>query len=162
MARKKKSSTKSYKNSKEDKNLMMLAGIAAIIVAIFAIFTYRSSVAMSLATPTPTPLSVNLDPQNSSGQTGTATLQEIGGKVTVTFNLSGEPAGASEPAHIHIGSCPNPGAVKYPLSSVVNGQSTTTIDATMNQLKAMGPLAINVHKSAAQISWYLSCGNIKF
>jgi len=46
-----------------------------------------------------------------------------------------------------------------PLSPVVNGTSTTVITATLASLTAE-PLAINVHKSAAEASVYVSCGNI--
>src|SRR5581483_552511 len=101
-----------------------------------------------------------LDMQNGSYESGMATLQEVDGKVVVTLSLTGYPGGVSQPAHIHIGSCPNPGAVKYPLNSVVNGKSTTTIDTTLDALKSMGKLAINVHKSVAQSGVYYSCGNL--
>lgn len=70
------------------------------------------------------------------------------------------PVVAAEPAHIHIGECPNPGAVKYNLTSVVNRTSTTTINATIAQLKAMGKLVVNVHKSSTEISQYVACGDL--
>src|SRR5258708_148783 len=160
MAKRKSARSTSKKSSKEDKGLMLLAAIAAIIVAGFSIFAYRAQSPAVMPTPATVVKTLNLSADNNSGQTGTATLSEVDGKVTVTLNLTGEATGASEPAHIHLGSCPNPGAVKYPLSSVVNGTSVTTLDVTLDQLKAMEPLAINVHKSASQINWYISCGNL--
>ena len=48
-------------------------------------------------------------------------------------------AGASQPAHIHEGQCgPTLGKVVYPPTNVVNGTSTTTIDATMAQRELAG------------------------
>ena len=159
MAKRKKATTHHYKKS--DASLMLLAAAAAILVGFFAIFAYKSGNTIPLPTPTPSAATVALSALNQSGENGTATLQEVNGKVVVTLNATGELAGASEPAHIHTGSCPNPGAVKYPLTNVVNGTSVTTLDVTLAQLKAMEPLAINVHKSVSQINWYVSCGDLK-
>ncbi len=158
--RKTSTSTKRYKS--DDKTLMLLAACAAIIVGFFAIFSYKSQSMMFLSTPTPNQVwTVNLDTQNKSGEYGSAMLQEVNGKVVVTLNIVGYPKGVPQPAHIHVGSCPNPGAVKYPLTSVLNGQSVTTIDTTLAVLKAMGKLAINVHKSVSESSVYYSCGDLK-
>jgi len=163
---KRKKKTSSYSSrKKDDKSLMLLAGSAAIIVGFFAIFAYKSNSTLSLPTPTPMTnqiMTVNLDSQNKSGESGTATLQEVDGKVVVTLSLAGFPKGISQPAHIHTGSCPNPGAIEFPLTSVVNGQSVTTVNTTLQALKGMGPLAINVHKSATSASIYYSCGNLNF
>jgi len=163
MAKKKKKTSSSVSKKSSDQNLMLLAAAAAIIVAFFAIFAYKSGNILSLpaASPTPVPVvTLNLDTQNKSGESGTATLQEADGKVTVTLNLVGFPKGVTQPAHIHVGSCPTPGAIKYPLTSVVNGVSVTTLDTTLENLKSMLPLAINVHKSATQSSVYYSCGDL--
>lgn len=103
---------------------------------------------------------VQLTAQNSSGENGTATLTTEGGKTKVVIDLTGTPKTA-QPSHIHLGACPNPAAVKYPLTNVVNGKSTTMIDTTLAQLKLSLPLAINVHKSAQESSVYVACGDIK-
>src|SRR5512142_462766 len=42
---------------------------------------------------------------NASGQSGSAEITEADGKTTVTVTVTGEPAGAVEPSHIHSGSC---------------------------------------------------------
>ena len=118
-------------------------------------------------TPTPTPSvvieskTVDLLLQNKSGEQGTALLEDIDGKLRVTLTVTGEPKGVSQPAHIHAGLCPTPGAVKYPLTNVVNGQSVTMIDVTMAELLGMGDLAINVHKSAASANVYVACGDVR-
>lgn len=100
---------------------------------------------------------VALAEENKSGQMGTALLEEVNGKVRVTLSMTGTKMG-TQPAHIHIGVCPGVGAVKYPLSSVVGGKSETMLDLTMVDLFNQGPLAINVHKSAAEAGVYTACG----
>ncbi len=107
------------------------------------------------------------DNGNSSGDNrlGKVTFREVGGKVTVSIAMENKAATASaEPAHIHVGACPEPGAVKYPLTSVVKGVSETTLPngVTIESLKAMGPLAVNVHKSATELTKYVACGNLDF
>jgi len=103
---------------------------------------------------------VTLAAQNDSDETGTATLEEVDGKTVVTIALEGQSTGANQPAHIHTGACPTPGAVVYPLTNVVNGASETTLDVSLADLKAQLPLAVNVHKSAAESKVYVSCGDL--
>ncbi len=99
--------------------------------------------------------------QNSSAELGTVTLTDVGGgKTRVDVALAGAPTDVPQPAHIHEGSCakldPKP---KYPLTTVVDGTSTTTVDVPMAQLVA-GGLAVNVHKSTKDIPTYVSCGEL--
>src|SRR5438874_1237344 len=103
----------------------------------------------------PTEVEVPLHSQNNSDELGTAVLTEKDGKLMVTVNIKGEPAGASQPAHIHVGACPNPGKIAYPLTSVVNGKSETVVSATLADIKKMLPMAINVHKSQSEMGVYL-------
>lgn len=104
---------------------------------------------------------VTLIERNSSGESGTAKLEEVNGKVVVTLAITGEGTGVVQPAHIHVGTCPDVGAVKYPLTNVVNGSSVTTLDVSMATLLSQLPLGINVHKSAAEVKIYVACGDIK-
>ncbi len=108
-------------------------------------------------------MKVTLDMQNDSNQSGTATLTSTkDGKTTVVLALTGGNFTAAQPAHIHEGSCPTPGTVKYPLTNVVNGKSTTTLNVSMEELlKAAPRLSVNVHKSAADVNSYTACGNIQ-
>lgn len=103
---------------------------------------------------------VNLQEQNNSTQSGQAVLREENGQVVVTLSLQNASSTVEEPAHIHVGSCPEPGAIRYPLSNVVNGRSETTISTTLNQLLSEGPLAINVHESPEALQVYVACGNL--
>jgi hypothetical protein len=103
---------------------------------------------------------VNLTPQSNSAESGTATLTKAGDKKTkVELSLSGQPSGASQPVHIHKGTCekldPTPA---IPLAPVVNGKSETVINASLEDLEH--GYAINGHKSAQDIKTYVFCGNI--
>ena len=100
-----------------------------------------------------------LHAQNGSGQHGTVALKPRGSKTVVEIHLLGAP-GSSEPAHIHSGSCSklNP-APKYPLTPVVDGISETTVNQPLAALTA-GGLAVNVHKSAADLKTYVACGDL--
>lgn len=105
---------------------------------------------------------VVLKPVNNSDELGTAILKEENGQVKVTMNLTGYTKDVVQPAHIHIGECPGVGAVKYPLTSIVNGASETLLSVTLESLKKELPLAINVHKSATEVSVYTACGPVNF
>lgn len=103
-------------------------------------------------------LGIPLLEQNNSDQMGGVSLVEDEGKVTVTINIESDST-VPQPAHIHKGSCSNPGEVVYPLEPVFNGTSTTTIDATIEDLVA-SPMAVNVHKSSDEANVYVACGDI--
>jgi hypothetical protein len=69
---------------------------------------------------------------------------------------------APQPANIHVGHCPSPGAVQYPLVNVVNGKSTSELDVSMEDILASAPeLSVNVHKSAAESKVYTACADIQ-
>lgn len=105
---------------------------------------------------------ITLGTQSNLGQSGTAVLTEENGKVKVTLTMTGGSFTSPQPAHIHEGSCPKPGAVKYPLTNVVNGKSETILNVDMaTVMKSATKLAINVHKSAAEPNVYTACGNLQ-
>jgi hypothetical protein len=101
-----------------------------------------------------------LSSQNGSGELGTVTLTAMGEKTRVDVAIANAPTDVPQPAHIHPGSCakldPKP---KYPLTSVVDGTSTTVVDAPMSALVA-GGFAVNVHKSTSELPVYISCGEL--
>jgi hypothetical protein len=100
-----------------------------------------------------------LNAQNGSGEHGTVALKPRGDKTVIEIHLIGAPMTA-QPAHVHLGSCakldPTP---KYPLTSIVDGISETTVDVPMATLVA-GTMAVNVHKSAADLKDYVACGDL--
>jgi hypothetical protein len=106
-------------------------------------------------------INVTMEAQNGSKQTGTATVTAKGTGVQVMISLTNEPKGASEPAHIHDGTCAklNPAPWK-PLTNVVNGTSSTTVAGVTVAELQKEKYAINVHKSAADLKTYVSCGNL--
>lgn len=154
-------------SSSVDKNLYIYIGL--LVVGLIAIFVFVKSKSGSL-TSSPSPVSVStpaakeimvtLNELNESAESGTATLREVDGKVSVELDLVGAPKGVIQPAHIHKGACPGIGAVSYPLNFPIEGQSQTTLDVSLDDLKSQLPLAINVHKSASDIKTYVSCGDI--
>lgn len=103
--------------------------------------------------------SVTMKAQNGSGEDGTATLTQSGADLTVTISIPSGPT-TPQPAHIHTGSCANLGGVKYPLTNVVSGKSTTTLKGVMLASVETGGFAINVHKSTSDLATYVSCGDI--
>ena len=108
------------------------------------------------------PVTFALNEQSGLGQSGTATLTpNADGTLTVTLALSGGTFSAPQPSHIHLGSCPTPGGIKFDLDNVVNGKSETLINASWSELVAAGEkLALNVHKSGAESKVYTACGNL--
>lgn len=109
----------------------------------------------------PHAMTINLGAQNNSKQDGQAFLNDTAAGLRIKVQVKNEPAGASEPAHIHDGTCAklNPAPWKA-LSNVVNGVSVTTLPGvTIAQLKK-AHYAINVHESAANLKHYVSCGDL--
>jgi hypothetical protein len=104
-------------------------------------------------------LVIELSELNSSGQSGVATLTDVGGQTSVVIDLD-VASDVSQPAHIHEGVCPGIGPIVYPLTNVVEGYSETLLDVDMESLISQLPLDINVHQSQEQISVYTSCGDL--
>lgn len=150
------------------RNLWIIVAVAIVIIIGGFLLSTRQT---PPTTPTPTPIqatstpaileeTIILDEQNKSGVSGSAVLREENGKVNVTLSLTGSPKTTPQPAHIHVGACPDVGDVKYPLTNVVDGQSQTVLDVTLDQLNTEQPLAINVHKSTTQATVYVACGDL--
>jgi hypothetical protein len=106
-------------------------------------------------------LTVKLDAQNGSGESGTAMITPQGNKTEVVVKLTGGPKGTAQPAHIHAGSCdkldPQP---KIPLQNVMDGTSTTMLDMPLKRVMS-GGAAINVLKSTEDLKTYVACGDLK-
>jgi hypothetical protein len=126
--------------------------LAVAILSVFALSGLRVYAADTLT--------IDLGAQNNSGQNGTATLTDMGdGTTRVVVNISGG-SDTAQPAHIHAGSCANlDPKPKWPLTSLVNGTSDTIVPVPLIEI-ANGTNAINVHKSGAEASVYVSCGDI--
>ena len=126
-----------------------LAGAFAVAVTTLALLPGATEAQQSVT--------INLTAQNNSGVSGTAVLTPDGAGTKVVLNLTNAPG--PHPAHIHAGACPTVGAVVFPLTSVTNNMSETTVAASIADI-LRAPHAINVHKSPQEISAYVSCGNV--
>jgi plastocyanin len=104
-------------------------------------------------------VTVNLEPGRDASQPGTAVLTAEGNQTMVTVDIAPGEVGVPQPVHIHEGTCANLGAVKYPLTDIVDGKSTTMVNVPLSDLLT-GGFAINAHKSQAEIGVYVACGNI--
>jgi uncharacterized protein (DUF305 family) len=126
---------------------------------------------------------VDLQPQNGSGTTGTATLSKTDGGVKVALDVSGLPSsGTVYLTHIHPGTC-GEGAeegdeghaghehgaseeIEYPLSPVEpdsqgNGSSTTVVrDVTLEGLLSGDPKHVNVHTPGSGEPPPVTCANL--
>ena len=105
-------------------------------------------------------LTISLDEQNASGQSGWATLTAVGNMTEVVLYLA---AGAmqTELVHIHTGQCgATLGGVAHALTSFVDGSggSMTVVDASLSSLRT-GDFAINSHEKDNP-GTYTACGNI--
>ena len=153
---------------KESKEMPLVTVIVAVVLLVVGGWYYLSyqqpveeqKIEQVTEKKVPQKLVVAFGTQNKSGQVGNAVFEERDGKLYVKVDVFNAPKDIPQPAHIHEGSCPNPGAVKYPLTSLVNGQSETVLDITLENLLGSLPLSVNVHKSEKDAGTYVSCGNI--
>jgi hypothetical protein len=134
--------------------MIRLLGIALTTAALIL------GVAWTVPAEAAGPVTVQLTPQSNSGESGTATLTEAGSKTKVVLDVKGAPAGTPQPVHVHKGTCDKlDEKPTYGLTTLSNGKSETTIDASLASLQS-GGFAINGHKSAQDVKTYVFCGNI--
>lgn len=106
-------------------------------------------------------LTINMGQQNRSGQDGQAWIKDTPHGLWVKVVVRNEPRGASEPAHIHPGTCAHLNPVPWkPLSNVVNGSSISTLPGVTVAMLKKGHYAINAHQSATNLKHYVSCGDL--
>lgn len=142
--------------------------IVVVIIGVFLLFGNRQPASQPgivsspevITEPKTMEVQLNAVSKDQIDQSGKATLEENNGKVIITLEINQVDTLNNQPAHIHMGSCPGVGEVLFPLTNVVDGKSVTEISTTIDQLRAQSPLAINVHKSAQEISVYTTCGNL--
>jgi hypothetical protein len=107
------------------------------------------------------PTRLSLETLNGSGVTGSVTLTAIEEARTMVV-VEVDPAGHPDmPAHIHPGTCaelvPQP---RYPLANVVDGRSTTEVNASLDELLA-GDVALNLHASNQEMQLYTACVELR-
>lgn len=105
-------------------------------------------------------MTIVLSSENDSHVSGTAMLLPRGNQTQVLISVTDEPAGASEPAHIHTGQCgASLGGIAYPLQNVEAGRSTSIVNVPLSAI-ADDHHAINLHESASNLGRTVACGNI--
>ena len=142
-------------------SISALAAVAAVAVSA-TVAGAADTMGGSMMMAAPHQATITLNALNGSGESGKAVLKDTAAHgVSVAITLTGAPAGVAQPAHIHKGTCakldPKP---EFPLSNVVNGKSNTVVPNTSVAQLMATPNAINVHKSAAELKTYVSCGDI--
>ncbi|HLJ83813.1 MAG TPA: hypothetical protein VKT51_06565 [Candidatus Eremiobacteraceae bacterium] len=116
---------------------------------------------IATAAPTTYTLTAPLVAQRGSGENGSVTLTPITAASTrVTISVTGEPSGASQPAHIHVGTCarldPHP---KWGLNDVEEGASVTVVPVGIKTLTA-DDYVVNMHLSSTAIMHYVACSEL--
>ncbi len=159
---------------KKNKAIFLILVVVVVAIVIF-VFTQNTSPTVPTFTEEPSAtvlergyelaslpgdrsITITLVPQNGSLQRGHVAFRDVEGKVKTTIEfVSGFPTGASQPAHIHTGTCDEYGSIVHDLPLVVNGISDTTLDTSVDELVRRFPLVINVHKSVQEIGTVVAC-----
>ena len=97
-------------------------------------------------------VTVQLDPQNNSGVSGTLVFSAEGNKtkaVLLTSSLNGSVA-------VYSGSCAKLENIKYTMPVVVDGRVETTLDVAIEDLISETPLAVSVQRGRTNVA----CGDI--
>ena len=133
--------------------MAVVGTLTSVLFALALVFGIASTASAADA------VTVKLQPQNNSGESGTATLTKEGQKTKVVLSVPGAPAEA-QPTHIHKGTCSNlDPKPAYPLAPLSGGKSETVVNASLDELEK--GYAINGHKSAQDLKTYVFCGEIK-
>ncbi len=107
-------------------------------------------------------LTIKMNARHGSGESGTAILTQQTDGLHVVLNIANAPTGISQPAYIHRGTCDILNQTpQWPLNAAVDGKSETVLANVQLGDVAGGKYAINVHKSADEVTTYVSCGNIR-
>lgn len=123
----------------------------------------------NLPVPTGEKVEYQLNTKDVDGISGTATfVNNTDGTITVVLDINGTPQGGVHPAHIHLNSAAETGAIAVSLEPVDgnNGKSVTTFssldDGTMVSYNDMLNFNgyINVHLSADQLTTIVAQGDI--
>jgi hypothetical protein len=107
----------------------------------------------------PARLKLELQEQNGSTQSGTATLTAVDdGRTRIVMELSNPPQ-EPQPSHVHPGACDDLGPPVAPLSSVVGGKAETVVEMSLEELRT-GRLVVHAHKSAKEYDTSVACAEI--
>lgn len=145
---------------------IFVSAASALVLGACSSSTPATSTPTRAAVPTVAPttapvavqqLKITLGAVGSSGQAGTATLTAKGEQTEVVLVIGPGAPGVTQPAHIHDTECQLPPKVIHPLSNVLDGKSTTLVNASLSTLRSK-PLSVCVHKSAQEVTTYVASG----
>lgn len=106
-------------------------------------------------------ITISIDEEINSGVHGTAILTEKGNQTEVVVKMNKQADGTKPmPVHIHTGVCNANPQVTYPLQPIVNGTSTTMVNAPLSEIRST-LRSIQVHRSAEEINVWIACGNLQ-
>ncbi len=107
-------------------------------------------------------LTIKLNARHGSGESGTAIFTQQTDGLHVVLNIANAPSGVSQPVYLHQGTCDIMNTTpQWPLNAAVDGKSETVLANVKLTDVAGGKYALNVHKSADELTAYVSCGDIK-
>ena len=131
--------------------------------ALLALVAVMVVVGMSTSLHAQQAVTANFGPGRDATQPGTLTFTPRGNQTEVTLNLQPGGAGVQQPAHFHAEGCPGVGPVTTPLSNVVDGRSTTMVDASLQDILAGSKgVSINVHRGpGGDANIYTACIDIR-
>jgi hypothetical protein len=127
--------------------------------ALFALAAIVLALGVSSTVLAQAPVTFTLGPGRDAVQPGTITMTPRGAQTEIVVQAQSGGAGVQQPAHVHEGSCPGVGPVRHPLTNVVDGRSTTTVNASLDDLLS-GAYSINLHRSTAEAQIYTACINL--
>lgn len=144
------------------KNKKLLLPVAAILVIIIAVIfiSFRPKQAIPQQSQVVKNFSVVLNQQGNSGESGLATFEEKNGKTIVRIKVVNAPLDVPQPAHLHNGTCKEPISELFDIENVINGESETVLDVSLDELLKETPFVLNIHKSLDEDEVYTSCGTI--
>ncbi len=157
-----------------NKNIGIIVGIIALAVIVFAVYmsTNKKSIVVNEKKSANTLVKtengamvaksfvVEMKALNSSLQVGKTTFSDIGDKTKVVVEIASGAKDVPQPSHIHTGLSSAPGAILYPLSSVINGKAETILDVPLQTIVEKLPLNIMVHKSVKEMKIFVSGGDL--
>jgi len=101
---------------------------------------------------------------SDAGQSGSATLTDLGGnKTRITIMLSNLQKDSAQPANIHAGTCIDfAKEAQYALSPVIKGRSVTTLNVNIGALIDKAPQSIRVRTDAVTPNVpFAACGELR-
>lgn len=97
---------------------------------------------------------------NKSGETGLALIIEKNNSVYVDIKLV-MPAFTEDTAGLYLGTCQKIGPVKFALSNVINGSSTTNLNINMDKINQLLPMVLVINRTEGSSKVVAACGQLK-